>query len=188
MEKHRIHTTISTKHYELLKKHVEKYGTQQSVLEHALEYFENYPYQNSELSPEEELRVRVINVACIVYKDLLRILHETADIEKIHELIKSQRPVEFSIEFYFQKPLKECTLEEVVEGIVVNAKMVNWCDTVYSTNNKDHYTVNLTHGFGLNASKNLKLAHESLFKTYGVDFKTTISEKTVFMKIFKKSE
>lgn len=45
--------------------------------------------------------------------------------------------------------------------------------------------LNMTHSLGLNASKYIMISHESVFRTYGVDFKTSISEKTVFMKIFK---
>jgi len=188
MKKHRINTTISTKHHELLKKHAEKYGTQQSVLEHALESLENSLDQNFELSPEEELRTRVgkVNTACIVYKDLFKILNENADMEKIQKLIDYHKPIEHSIEYYLQKPLKECTLKEIIDGIAVNAKMSNWFDTIDQTDNKDHYMINMTHSLGINISKNMKMAHESLFKTYGVNFETAISEKTFFIKIFKK--
>jgi len=45
MKKHRINTTISQEHYKLLKKHVEKHGTQQKVLEIAIEGLETV--QNS---------------------------------------------------------------------------------------------------------------------------------------------
>jgi len=187
MKKYRINTTISLKHYELLKKYAEKLGTQQSVLELALESLNGKLDQNCESSLEEELRIRVekSNAVCIVYKDLFKILMQTADIEQIRELINRQKPIEFAIEYYFQKPLKECNLEEIVEGIVISAKMTIWFDTVDYIDNNDHYMLNMTHSLGLNTSKILKIAHESVFKTYGANFKTTISEKTVFMKIFK---
>lgn len=190
MKKHRIHTTISTKHYELLKKHAENFGTQQSVLEYALESLENSLDHSLELSPEEELRIHVekSNAACIIYKDLFKILMQTADIEQIRELVNRQKPVEFMIEYHSQKPLKECNLEEIIEGIVINAKMTSWFDTVNYTNNNDHYMLNMTHSLGLNISKILKLSHESLFKTYGVDFNISTSEKTFFMKIFKNNK
>ncbi len=41
MKKYRVNTTISQKHHELLKEFVGKYGTQQKVLEHALESLKN---------------------------------------------------------------------------------------------------------------------------------------------------
>jgi hypothetical protein len=190
MKKHRISTTISKEHYELLKEYAEKYGTQQSVLEHALESLKNNSNQSHELAPEEELRIRVgkSNATCIVYKDFFKILLQTADIEQIRELINRQKPLEFMIEYYFQKPFKECNLEEIVEGVALNAKMTDWFDTVDYIDNNDHYLLNMTHSLGLNTSKTLKMAHESVFKTYEVNFKTTISEKTFFMKIFKNNE
>jgi hypothetical protein len=55
MKKYRINTTISLKHHEILKRHAEKFGTQQSVLEHALESLENnLNHPSTELSPEAE--------------------------------------------------------------------------------------------------------------------------------------
>ena len=53
LKTHRISTTISQKHWELLKKHTEKFETQQKVLEHALESLENSSKQNPELTREE---------------------------------------------------------------------------------------------------------------------------------------
>jgi len=188
MKKHRVNTTISQKHYALLKKHAEKFGTQQGVLEHALEALESNINQNIELSPEEVLwsRVGKIKSICILGKDLLKMLMETADIKQFQELVNRDKPNEFSIEYYFQKPLKECSLEEVIEGLVINARLVHWLDTVDYIDNGDYYMLNMTHSLNLNSSKYIKISHESVFKTYGVDFNTTISEKTVFMKIFKK--
>ncbi len=37
MKKYRVNTTISQRHHEILKKHTEEHGTQQRVLEYALE-------------------------------------------------------------------------------------------------------------------------------------------------------
>ena len=87
---------------------------------------------------------------------------QTADIEQIRELVNRQKPLEFAIEYYFQKPLKECNLEEVVEGIVISAKMTSWFDTVDYIDNNNHYMLTMTHSLGLNTSKILKLSHESV--------------------------
>ncbi len=40
LHKHRVNTTISEKHWEILKKHTGKFETQQKVLESALQSFE----------------------------------------------------------------------------------------------------------------------------------------------------
>ncbi len=47
MKKYRINTTVSSKHYGLLKKHAEKYASQQKTIEHALELLDNNPSQSS---------------------------------------------------------------------------------------------------------------------------------------------
>ncbi len=55
MEKHRINTTISAKHWEILKKHAAKNESQQKTLELALESLEDKSKQNSILSSHEQL-------------------------------------------------------------------------------------------------------------------------------------
>lgn len=171
----------------MLKKHVEKYDTQQKVLELALESFENNPEKSLKLTPEEQLWMRHagVPVSCLVQKECLRWLMETADIEKLRENMAPQKPLEFAIEYYYQKPLKECSLREVIDGLAINARMSHWFDTVDYTDDGDHYTMNITHSLGLNNSKMLKILNESVFKTYGAKTESTISEKTFFMKIFK---
>ena len=187
MKKYRLNTTISLKHHSLLKKYVEKFGTQQSVLEHALESLENNLNEGLELSPEKELWMRCAesNVACIVEKDFLRALIQTADMEKLQELTDLHNLKEYEIESYFQKPLDECSLKEVMEGLVINFRMCKGFDTVNCTDNDDHYMLNITHSTGLNGSKILKMMNESLFETYGVKTKSTVSKMSFFMKIFK---
>lgn len=187
MKKYRINTTISTQHYTLLKKYVEKYESQQSVLEHALESLENNSVQSHRLSPEDELWIRYTGVksACLVQKEGLFWLMNTADIEQLQKIMTDQKPIEYAIEFYLQKPLKECSLKEVVEGLVINSRMSHWFDTTDYTDDGDHYTVKITHSLGLNNSKMLEILDGSVFKTYGAKTEITISEKTFFMKIFK---
>jgi hypothetical protein len=52
---HRISTTISQKHWELLKKHAEKFETQQKALELALESLENSSKQSPELTRKRNI-------------------------------------------------------------------------------------------------------------------------------------
>jgi hypothetical protein len=187
MKKYRINTTISAKHYALLKKYVEKYDSQQSVLEHALESLENNPDRSTKLLPEEELWISHagIKTSCMVQKDCLKWLMNTADMKQLQEIMKDQKPIEFAIEFNLQKPLKECSLVEVIDGMVITSKMSHWFDTVDYSDDGDHYTLKITHSLGLNNSKMLELLDGSVFKTYGTKTECTISEKTLFMKIFK---
>jgi hypothetical protein len=187
LKTHRISTTISQKHWELLKKHTEEYETQQKVLELALESLENSSKQSPELTREERtwLTQRSMKTICSILKDSLKVLLETADIELFKEYLNKYKPLEYTIEYYFQKPLKEMSLKEVLDGVVIMGDMSNWFDTIDYANDGNHYTLLITHSLGLNNSKLNRMGIESLFETYGAKVESTISEKTIFMKIFK---
>jgi len=187
MKTHRISTTISQKHWELLKKHAEEFETQQKALERSLECLENRSKQIQALAEEEKLWMRLASVktACLIQKEYLKRLMETADIELQKEYIIKDKPIEYTIEYYFQKPLQECSLKEVIDGLVINSRISNWFDTVDCTNDGSHYTLKITHSLGINTSKIIKMLDESVFKTYGVKVESIISEKTIFIKIFK---
>ncbi|WP_292374079.1 hypothetical protein [Methanosarcina sp. UBA411] len=187
MKTHRISTTISQKHWELLKKHTEEFGTQQKVLELALESLENSSKQSPELSREERiwLTQKSMKTICPILKDNLKVLLETANIEMFNEYLNKYKPLEYTMEYYFQKPLKEISLKELLDGVVITGGMSNWFDTIDYTDDGNHYTMLITHSLGLNNSKINKMGIESMFETYGVRVESTISEKTIFMKIFK---
>jgi hypothetical protein len=187
LRKHRISTTISQKHWELLKKNIEKFETQQKTLEFALESLENDSIQSPVLSREEKFWMahRTVNTAVFIQKDALRIFYETADVELFKEYVTRHKPTEYVIEYYFQKPLKECSLNEVIEGLVVSTRLSHFFDTIDNVENGGHHTLIFTHSMGMNASKINLMTFESMFKTFGVKVESTISEKTIFMKVFK---
>jgi len=187
LKTHRISTTISQKHWELLKKHTEELGTQQKVLELALENLENSSKQSPELTREEKiwLTQRSMNTTCIILKDNLKLLLETASFEMFNEYLANCKPLEYTMEYYFQKPLKEISLKDLVKGVIIMGSMSNWFDTIDYTDNGTHYKLLITHSFGLNSSKLNKMAIERLLETYGARVESTISEKTIFMKVYK---
>lgn len=187
MKTHRISTTISQKHWELLKKHTEKFETQQKVLELALESLENSSKQSSALTEEERiwLTQRSMKTICSSLKDSIKVILETVNIEMFNEYLNKYKPLEYTMEYYFQKPLKEISLKELLDGVVITGVMSNWFDTIDYTDDDNHYTMLITHSLGLNSSKINKMGIESMFETYGVRVESTISEKTIFMKIYK---
>jgi hypothetical protein len=187
LKKHRIATTVSEKHWEILKKHAEKFETQQKALELALECLESSSKQRLALTEEEKFWMCVASnkAVCTVHKDFLKMLMETADIELHKEYVTRNKPIEYIIEYHLQKPLKECSLNEVINAIVFATKMSHWFDTVDYMDDGGHYTLIITHSLGFNNSKIIQVLHESVFKTYGVETKSEISEKTIFMKILK---
>ena len=187
MKKYRVSTTISPKHWALLKKFSDN-CTQQKVLKIALENMEKNTRQLPSQSPEEELWMRIgseVKSVCIIQKNALKELLRTADTGRFVEMIALEKPIEYVIEYYYQKPLKECTLREVVEGNVINGKMARWFDTISYADDGDHYTIKITHDMGINNSRIHQLLNESLFKSYGARTEIDISERSLFIKVFK---
>ncbi|MCC4769084.1 hypothetical protein FXV91_02340 [Methanosarcina sp. DH2] len=187
MNTHRISTTISQRHWELLKKHAEKYETQQKALEFALESLEKSSKQIQELTLEEKywMRLRRAKSLVIIEKTAFKYLIETTDIEFLDKLFSQNKTIEYTIELYFQKSLEECSLNEVIDGLVINLNITNWVDTIEYTDNGGYYKLIITHGLGFAFSKLLATSIENMFKTYGVKAESVVSVKTIFMKILK---
>lgn len=187
MKKHRICTTISIKHWEMLEKYRQNYQTQQKVLETALENMEKA--QSTALSPEMHLWMRIgseLKVICHLHRDIFFELLRTADFGRIEEIITRLKITEYQIIFYYQKPLKECSLKEVMDGIVITTKIGNWLDTINYTDEGSFYTLKATHSAGsINFSKLLKKYFEILFDSYGAKTHCDMSENSLFIKVFK---
>ena len=191
MKKHHVHTTLSSRHWDLLIKHAEKYETQQKVIEHALECLDHSTTQATPISPEEALWAQIgqdLNkMACLVQKDALKGLFETTDLERQRKYIAKETPGEFIIEYYHHKPLKECSLKEVLDAIVSVGFVSNWFDMINYTDNGDYYTLNATHSMGLNLSKVFVMMQENVFASYGAKTESHVSERSFFIKVFKNS-
>jgi hypothetical protein len=187
LKTHRISTTISEKHWKLLKKHAEKFETQQKTLELALEGLENGSKQNPKLTLEEEywIRLKGAKSSIIIEKNAFKSLVETANIELLEELFIRDKIIQYTIELYFLKSFSECSLKEVIDGLVVNLKITNWVDIVHYTDDCSHYKLIITHDLGFIFSKIVTTWIENMFKTYGVKAESIISVKTIFMMIFK---
>lgn len=187
MKRHRIATTVSEKHWELLQKHAKKNETQQKALELALEGLENSSNQLSELTLGQKfwLVFESIDSVCCVQKGALKILMETVNLEHFEEYVIRKKPIECVLEYFLQKPLKECSLKEVVDGLTTVFRISHLFETVEYKDNNDYYMLLLTHNLGFNNSKLNLITFESVFKTYGINIESTISENTIFMKIFK---
>ena len=187
MKKYHVHTTLSSKHHALLKKYTEKNETQQKALELALETLDNSPNHGPTLSPKEKLWIGLSHAEsnCLIQKDCLKMLMETVDIALFRKYIAEQKPIQYAIEYYNQKPFRESSLKEIIDGMVITAMMTHWFDTVDYTENDNHYLIKMTHSLGLNNSKMMEISNESVFTTYGVKTESNISEKTIFLKIFK---
>jgi hypothetical protein len=187
LKTHRISTTISQRHWELLKKQAEKFETQQKTLELALDNLEKISKQSPTLTLEEKywMRLKRTKSLVIIEKTAFKFLIENADIELLNKLLIQDKIVEYTIELYLQKSLEECSLNEVIDGLIINLKITNWVETADYLDNDYFYKLIITHGLGFNFSKLVTMSIENVFKTYGVKAEGIVSVKTIFMKIFK---
>jgi len=188
LKKYRVSTTISLNHHALLKKYMGKYETQQKVIEVALESLENSSRRMPIVSREDELwmALKKYKTVCLVQKEGLKLLFETADIDRFNTYVASQKPLGLVVETFYQKPLKECSLKEVLEALVINGQVSNQMDTIDYTDDGDHYTYNVTHDLGINYSRMMQLMYESIFNSYEAIIETSISERSLFIRILKK--
>ena len=187
MKKYRVSTTISAKHWELLKKYTEKFQTQQKVLEVALENLESNSKQPT-LSQEDQAWIRLVCIRkslSIVPKNLFSEFIKNVDTERIIEAIIKLKIPRFIIEWQYEKPLKKCSLKEVIQGIVNAALVVNWFDSVNYVDNDNHYLIKIFHGLGINNSIINKAFFENLFEEYRAKIGVEISENSLFVRIFK---
>jgi hypothetical protein len=180
------------KHYELLKLQMEKHETQQKVIERALESLEKSTELSPTLSKEEELWIRwtrdIKNGLIVMQKDIGILFMETVDIERFKKYIGKQKSLEFAFEYYYQKPLKECSLQEIIDGMVLTIRFQGGYDSLNCIEYSDHFSINVTHSMGLNVSKIIVIMHESLLKSYGAKFDVHYSERHIFFKINKSLE
>ena len=189
MNKHRVNTTISAKSWELLKKYAAEYGTQQKALEFALENLENGKLQGEKLSQQEQfwLQAEKLNVVCLVHRDIFYELFKTANCEQLNELLMKQDMVGYMVAMYYEKPLKECSLKEVMNGIVAISNAGKAFDSFNYKDDGNHYTIKISHSARtINYSNSIKILFETLFKAYGVKTHSDVSENNLFIKVEKK--
>ncbi len=188
MNKHRINTTISSKHWEILKKHAAKYETQQKALEAAIDSLEKSPKQGYELSRDQQSWMHILGLQtiCHIQIDLMLELFRTADYERLSKLLTTLRLAEYGVIYYYQKPLKECSLKEIMHGIVVVTRWLNLLISVEYVDNGDYYTLIATHRVkNTEYSKTFLLFFDSLFKSYGAETEKHFSENNFFINVYK---
>ena len=184
----RISTTISPKHDAILKKHAKEHGTQQKVLELALETFDRKTLQSPALSPEElfVLRAWEAKSACIIHKEPFSVLLNTVDLKQNEDWFNANKMyMAFCLELLYQKPFRELSLRQILDGLVSLAKISNWFDQYMYSDDGDYYTVKIYHNYGINGSRYILLSVENIFNSCGVKYTSSISDKTLFVKIFK---
>jgi hypothetical protein len=186
--KNHLHTTLSDKHFELLKKHKEKFGTQQKVLEFALESLENNSKRNLAQLKDEQVWVltgRGTESASVIHIEAFKVLLEGADVKHIIKIMKNQKMAEHMIAWYYRKPLKKCSLKEVMDGLIFFLKASKIADTVNYAECDNYYILKMIHGLHIGTSRMFSMWIATMFESYGLKTESEISEKSLFMKIYK---
>ena len=186
--KNHLHTTLSDKHFELLKKHKEKFGTQQKVLEFALESLENNSKKNLAQHKDEQVWVlsgRGTESASILHIDAFKVLLEGADVKRIIKIMKNQKMAEHMIAWYYQKPLKKCSLKEVMDGLIFFLKTSKIADMVNYVECDNYCILKMIHDLHIGTSRMFSMWIATMFESYGLKTESEISEKSLFMKIHR---
>lgn len=186
--KRRVTTTISEKHYDILKKHAKKYETQQKVLETALDLLEHGAFLNPVPTPLDEMWSRLgrdlKSSTVLLNKPLFEELARSAQEEKIHELLSITKPAEVIVNWYYQKPLKNCNLQEVMAGICLAMETGNWFNAITCLEYDTFFDLNINHSLSLKGSRIFTQYLEDLFEAYGVRVENKISDVNIHMRIF----
>ncbi len=128
---------------------------------------------------------------CVIHKEIFKVLMRTADFEQLNKVVIGLKLSEYQVAFYCRKPLKECSLKEVMDGIVNSLKIVNLFDAINYTDCGNYYSLEVVHTLGtgnMDATMSFKLFFQDFFETYGVKTECNISENSLFMKIYKNSK
>ncbi len=95
--------------------------------------------------------------------------------------------VGYMIAMYYEKPLKECSLKEVMDGIVALSDIGKAFDSFNYRDDGDYYTIRITHSARtINYSNSTKILFETFFEAYGVKTQTEMSENSIFIQVPKK--
>lgn len=189
MKKYRLSTTISLKHWALLKKYSDKYETQQNALEHALESLDSSSLMSSQLSEDDKAWLRagrdLKSILVVIPKDMWKVVVETADIERFQEYIAFYKPLVLAIEYYYQKPLNKCSMKEVIECFLIDSRFKNIDDNIDCNDHGDYYELSIVHSFGITLSKMHVITYGNALESYGAKYESNYSDRTVFIKIYK---
>ncbi len=72
-----------------------------------------------------------------------------------------------------------------MDAVVTAGRVANWFDAMDYRDDGNYYTIRIIHSLGINNSKLSKISLETLFKTYGVKTEGEISEKSIFVEVYK---
>ncbi len=75
-----------------------------------------------------------------------------------------------------------------MDAVILNIKIQGSSDSLTYKEDENSHDINLAHSLGINASKMLEMMNGSVFDSYGVEFESNCSERSVFFKVFKSDD
>ncbi len=171
-QKRRISTTISGRHWKILENLMEEYGSQQKVLEAALEKLaDESPF--SEFTELQKQRALLLSYPGIVIIPRQTIKHT---LEGNWEKIAEEGLFELGILVTSGKMVENFGFRELVKSFCHLLKLLNLFDDIIPEEEGGVMKLKLIHQEGRTYSEYLANLNEHFFRRWGIECKTEISE------------
>jgi hypothetical protein len=135
------------------------------------------------LTPEQDLALRIyfdLNAPCLIPRESPKTFFDAGDSKKFEEDVARYVPMEHAVEHLYHRPIKELSLREIVDGLVINLRVSpRRLDTVHCSDDGDYYTLKATHSMGPNCSRITHQLCDSLFGRYGAKTEGTIRKRSI---------
>jgi hypothetical protein len=184
----RIYTTISKKHYSILKKYEEKYRTQAKTLELALELLNGKPL----LSEEEQIWRIVYKTprAVTINRDLLIRLFEVflernGGEQELRDLCTKSGYLCTLFLSILGKPVDQANLREAVDALYMLYNFSHFFERVSLREQDNFYELTLTHPGNKFYSMAFKIFTEIILKDLNLKIESRIEEHYLILKIYK---
>jgi hypothetical protein len=176
MKKHRLSTTISLKHRDILKSNIEKYGSQQKVLEAALERLKDGGTIDK-LDGIQRQRAELLTLPGIVMLPNRRAVKHT--IEGRWDRIAGEHMYELGILVTSGKHVDDLTFPEVLDNFCNLLRVFNIFEETVQEGEGSTRTVRLLHNEGKTYSEHFAYLNEEFFKGREIGCKTVISDNFI---------
>ena len=175
MRKHRLSTTISRKHFDILDRNVEQYGSQQKVLEAALELLEDGG-KFYKLNEVQRKRVDLLDVPGAIILNRRSVKHT---IEGKWDKIAGERMYEFGILVLSGKSVDNMDFQGLINIFHKLLRVLNLFEKITLESKGGVYNMKILHNEGKTYSEHFAYLNEEFFKEMGIDCKTTTADSYI---------
>ncbi len=175
MKKRRISTTISKKHWAILKEKLEKYGSQQKVLEAALDVLDGEG-TISKLNPIQRQRMEVLDFPSLAMFPRRTIKHT---LEGHWNRIAEEKVYELGLLVTTGRHVDDMGFLELLESFCDLLRTLNFFEDVQIEDKGGTCTIKLLHSEGKVYSDHFAYLNEEFFKEQGMECKTVIADNYI---------